>query len=187
MPGFRFLFERRRYWAGRLRGEFWRFIVRACGGRCGRGFWLGRGVVWKYAPHAGLMIGDNVQLGEYCIVDVPLGGELILGDHVKLSMGCVIAAQQRVEIGRDSLVGEYCSLRDGDHSMAVESAIRLQPIKTTPVSIGCDVWLGRGVAVLRGAVIHDSVIVGANAVVLAGVLPARAVCVGSPCRVVKYR
>ncbi|MGH9878998.1 MAG: acyltransferase [Nitrososphaerales archaeon] len=142
-------------------------------------------MIWKYAPHSGLVIGDNVQLGEYCIVDVPLGGELTLGDRVKLSMGCVIAAQKRVEIGRETLLGEYCSLRDGDHGMDVGSAMRLQPFKIKPVCIGRDVWLGRGVAVLRGAEICDGVVVGANAVVLAGVVPARAVCVGSPCRVVK--
>lgn len=187
MFSFRFLFERNRYWAGRLRGEFWRFIVRACGGQCGRGFWLGRGVIWKYAPHSGLVIGNNVQLGEYCILDVPVSGELILGDHVKLSMGCVIAAQKRIEIGRDTLLGEYCSVRDGSHGMDVASPMRIQAIETKQVRIGCDVWLGRSVAVLRGAEIGDGVIVGANGVVLAGVLPARAVCVGSPCRVVKYR
>jgi acetyltransferase-like isoleucine patch superfamily enzyme len=48
------------------------------------------------------------------------------------------------------------------------------------------VWLGRGVAVLKGAHIERGAVIGANSVV-AGHIPANAIAVGAPARVVRYR
>lgn len=62
--------------------------------------------------------------------------------------------------------------------MDVVSATRLQALETEQICIGCDVWLGSRVAVLRGAEIGDGVIVGVNTLVLFWVLPARVVCMG---------
>ena len=52
--------------------------------------------------------------------------------------------------------------------------------------IGNDVWVGERVTFLPGARVGDGAIIGAGAVV-AGVVPAYAVAVGNPCRVVKKR
>lgn len=57
--------------------------------------------------------------------------------------------------------------------------------KQAPV-IGNDVWIGAGAQVLRGAVIEDGAVIGAGAIVT-GRIPAYAIAVGVPARVVKYR
>ena len=54
------------------------------------------------------------------------------------------------------------------------------------VNIGHDVWIGRNAVVLPGARIGNGAVVGAGAVVTKDV-PAYAIAVGNPARVVKYR
>ena len=52
--------------------------------------------------------------------------------------------------------------------------------------VGHDVWIGRNATILPGVTIGDGAIIGAHAVV-AGDVPAYAVAVGNPARVVRYR
>lgn len=176
-----------RYRIGRLRGFLLRIIITLCGGSCGRGLWVGRSVVWKYAPHSGIHLGHTVYIGEFSVIDVPPGGRLELGDHTKFTLGCVLAAQGAVTIGDHTLVGEYCSIRDADHGMSLSGLMCDQPMVCQPVSIGKNVWIGRGVAVLKGASIGSGSVIGANATVLAYPIPNNAICVGSPHRVVGER
>lgn len=55
-----------------------------------------------------------------------------------------------------------------------------------PVSIGNDVWVGCNAIILKGVRINQDAIVGAGAVVTKDV-PAYAIVVGNPAKVVKYR
>ena len=68
-----------------------------------------------------------------------------------------------------------------------QSTPRLEdlPFKGDTV-LGNDVWVGERVTFLPGARVGDGVIIGAGAVV-AGNIPAYAVAVGNPCKVVKMR
>ncbi|MBD3627915.1 CatB-related O-acetyltransferase [Cyclobacterium sp.] len=54
------------------------------------------------------------------------------------------------------------------------------------IEIGNDVWIGTKTVVLSGAKIGHGAIIGANSVVK-GIIPAFAIAVGSPAKVVKYR
>jgi acetyltransferase-like isoleucine patch superfamily enzyme len=54
------------------------------------------------------------------------------------------------------------------------------------VTIGAGAWLGAGAKILDGVAIGDGAIVGAGAVVRDSV-PAAAIAVGIPARVVKHR
>ena len=168
------------------RGAWLAMWIRALGGTCGIGLSVGTRCRFRHPPHRGIRIGDGVTLGPDVVVDVPEGATLELGDRVELSMQVMVAAAQHIRIGPDTMVGEFSSIRDGDHGTAAGPVMADQPTATTPVCIGQDCWIGRGVAVLRGALIHDGAVVGANAVVR-GEIPARAIAVGIPCRVVRYR
>lgn len=180
------LAARRYHWMARLRGECLRWRIRLAGGDCGRALWAGRGVVFKYPPHSGIRLGDRVRIGEYAIIDVPVGASLEIGDEVTCSMGVVLAAQSSIRLGRAALVGEYVSIRDADHGMALVSRIRDQPMVTAPVVIGQDVWIGRGTCVLKGGTMGDRTVVGANSVV-ARSMDAAVAALGAPARVLKVR
>jgi acetyltransferase-like isoleucine patch superfamily enzyme len=113
-------------------------------------------------------------------------GRIVLGENVRLNQGTVIVAYDRVEVGRDTLVGEYVTLRDANHGLRPGAPIRNQPHEARPVHIGEDVWIGRGVCVLAGVTIGRGAVVGANSVVNRA-LPPYAVAAGIPARVVRSR
>jgi acetyltransferase-like isoleucine patch superfamily enzyme len=143
-------------------------------------------VVFKYPLHAGISLGDRVRIGEYCVLDIPIGARLVVGNDVTLTMGVVLAARDSIDLGANSLVGEYSSLRDSDHGTQPDQLIRKQAMISLPVSVGSDVWLGRGVCVLKGVSIGDCAVVGANAVVVES-LPPHTVSVGAPAKVLRVR
>ena len=111
---------------------------------------------------------------------------MVFGAHVRVNMGSAIVSSARVRIGSHCLIGENVSIRDADHGIAPGALMREQPQEATPIEIGENVWLGRGTVVLRGVTIGEGAVIGANSVVTKDV-PANAIAVGAPARVLKYR
>ena len=125
-------------------------------------------------------IGDNVQLG------TEEGGKISLGKHVRLNRGTTIFAYSEITIGDYSLIGEFVTIRDANHSIKRGEYIKTQGHDSKPVKIGNDVWIGRGVCILPGVTIGDGCIVGANSVVTKSFEP-NMILAGIPAKVLKER
>ena len=108
------------------------------------------------------------------------GGSLLIGDRVHINQGAVIVASWDIEIGDDTLIGEFAAIYDTNHHPVDE----VHPIKLAPVIIGKNVWIGRNVTVLPGSTIGDHTVVAAGAVVK-GELPPRVLAAGNPARPVR--
>lgn len=171
----------------RIRGALLRAAVRSAGGHCGAGLRVEAGLRVRHGLHPGLDLGRDVYLGRDTTIDCPAGGVFRLGDFVTLTQGVFVSALVDVRIGSDTLVGEYTSIRDSNHRTDnPDVPVWAQGMISAPVVVGCDVWIGRGVAVLAGAVIGDKALIGANSVVIANI-PGGAVAVGSPAKTVGHR
>jgi acetyltransferase-like isoleucine patch superfamily enzyme len=112
-------------------------------------------------------------------------GSLRIADGVVLSRGVHLVAYAGVHIGAGTMIGEYASVRDANHSRGA-GPLRDRGHDAAPVVIGQDVWIGRGAAVLAGVHIGDGAIVAANAVVTCDVA-AGAVVGGVPARPLHLR
>lgn len=105
---------------------------------------------------------------------------LHIGDRVFVNSGASVVAYCGIEIGDDSLIGDFVTIYDTNH----HSLDSDHPKKLAPVVIGANVWLGRNVTVLPGSKIGDYTVVAAGSVVN-GDLPPGVLASGNPARPVK--
>ena len=108
-------------------------------------------------------------------------GEIVIGDRVVMSRGVHLVAFAGIRIGTGTMIGEYASIRDANHRYREDRALRDADHDARPVTIGNNVWIGRGAIVLAGVEIGDRAVVGANAVVTRNVAP-NTVVAGVPAR-----
>ena len=87
-----------------------------------------------------------------------------------------------ISLKRGANVSQNCHLCAGTHDYTRWS----MPLVAKPIVIGENSWLGADIFVGPGVTIGELCVVGARSVVV-GDLPARTVCAGSPCRVMKER
>jgi virginiamycin A acetyltransferase len=94
----------------------------------------------------------------------------------------------KLHIGRYTSIGKNCQFVFTHHNYKYVSTF---PEFTTLISrgnihIGNDVWIGMNVTIMDNVTIGDGTVVGAGAIVSSD-LPAYAIVVGNPARVIKYR
>ncbi len=135
--------------------------------------------------------GATVRFGDGCVLDrgfdLECRGRITVGPGTIFGHHCTVAADERVEIGRDCLLAELVSIRDHDHAFgAMDASIVRQGRSVAPVRIGDNVWLGAKVTVVKGVSIGDNSVVGAHAVVTRDI-PPNSIAVGVPARVVAHR
>ena len=113
-------------------------------------------------------------------------GRLELGDGTSMTGNCVLSAASSVTLGRKVLLARNVYIADHRHRFDVPGvAVLDQGIEQIePITIGDGAWLGQNVVVGPGVTIGAGAVIGANSVVLSDV-PARAVAVGAPARVIR--
>jgi len=122
--------------------------------------------------------------------DVELGtegaGKISIGEAVRINRGSTLFAYENIIIGDHTLIGEFVSIRDANHGIAPDHLVRSQDHQSKPITIGRDVWIGRGSVILPGVTIGDGSIIGANSVVTKNI-EAGMIAVGTPATSVRPR
>ncbi|GAA1863370.1 sugar O-acetyltransferase [Paeniglutamicibacter psychrophenolicus] len=109
------------------------------------------------------------------------GRNITLGKRIFINAGCKFQDQGGVTIGDDTLIGHNVVIATLNHDLAPSRRADMHP---APVVIGRNVWIGSNATILPGVSIGDDAVVAAASVVTRDV-PAGAVVVGSPARVVR--
>lgn len=134
-----------------------------------------------------ITVGRGVTLSDDVSLETAGDGRIILGAHTWLSRGVVLAARSLIELGDHTMIGEYSSLRDFDHGLALNGVPMARQLgASAPIRLCRDVWIGRGVAILKGITVGDGAVVGANAVVTHDV-EAYSISAGVPARRLRNR
>ena len=145
-----------------------------------------------------VVIGSHVSCYAGCSFAVGENGQCKIGDFTLLN-GALIMAEEKIEIGSHCLISWNVGIADSDFH-PLEPAQRLidaqalapyfkdrpprPKLKTAPVRIADNVWIGMNAVILKGVTIGENSVVAAGAVVTKSVEP-NTVIAGNPAVVVK--
>lgn len=131
-------------------------------------------------PHLGGTQGD-FYIEQPFLCDY--GYNIHLGEGVYINYHWTVLDCAPVRVGAHTLIGPNVSLYTAIHPLSPQQ--RNTGIETAkPITIGDNVWIGGSVTILPGITIGDNAVIGAGSVVTHNI-PAWAVAVGNPCRVLK--
>ena len=140
----------------------------------------------KGESNRGIRLGNGVFIGRNSILSCK-NGDIELADGANIGFNCEVFSASRVTIGAHVLMAAYSYIIGGDHDFSNPTAAVLSQARTsTGVEVGAGAWIGAGAKVLDGVSIGERAIIGAGAVVR-DAIPAHAVAVGIPARVVSER
>src|ERR1700730_18629051 len=167
----------------------------------GEGFYCESAQVFKKLiskkPGA-VVIGNHVSCYAGCSFAIGENGKCTVGDFTLLN-GALIMAEEKIDIGSHCLVSWNVGIADSDFH-PLEPAQRLidaqalapffkdrpqrPKLKTAPVIISDNVWIGMNATILKGVTIGENSVVAAGSVVAKSV-PANVVVAGNPAIIVK--
>ncbi len=169
-----------------------------------QGISFGKGLRSKGLPVVVKAKGSEIIIGRNCtiksaflsnfvglyqrsvIVARAAGAVIRIGDHVGMS-GATIYARNKIEIGDHTQIGGNVKILDNDFHPLEAKARRediKEEIRSAPISIGKDCFIGVNAIILKGTVLGDRCVVGAGAVV-SGSFPEGSVIAGNPAKVIK--
>lgn len=144
-----------------------------------------------------IVLGNDVTITSSVNVNPTAGGggTFLITKHgscIKIGDGSgisntSISADESVEVGKNVLIGSCCMIADNDfHPLDAEirRVSQRSHIKTAPIKICDDVFIGARCIILKGVTIGARSVVGAGSVVTKNI-PADEVWAGNPARFVK--
>jgi acetyltransferase-like isoleucine patch superfamily enzyme len=129
-----------------------------------------------------LKLGKGTRISSFTKIKAT-DGPMTIGARVSIGTGCFLhAGSAGVSIGDDTLVSPNVSIVGSNYRYdRLDVPIQEQGDISKGVTIGKDVWIGVGCAILDGASIGNHVIVAPNAVV-SGRVSENAIVAGNPAK-----
>jgi acetyltransferase-like isoleucine patch superfamily enzyme len=141
-------------------------------------------LLYSFFPQKILRINGNVPWPVHFTSKILNSRKIKVGNNSSpgLSNGCYIQAKNGIEIGSNLRMGPNVGLISANHDINNYDLW----VKTDPITIGDNVWIGMGVVILPGVKIGHNTIIAANSVVTKNI-PSNVVAGGIPCRVFKSK
>jgi acetyltransferase-like isoleucine patch superfamily enzyme len=167
----------------------------------GEGFYCETAQVFRFLRNkasGAVGFGKHVSVYAGCSFSVGVNGRVTVGDFTLLN-GALVMAEDKIDIGSHCLISWNVGIADSDFH-PLEPAQRLidaqalapffkdrpqrPKLKTAPVKIGNNVWIGMNAVILKGVTIGENSVVAAGSVVTKSVSP-NTVVAGNPAVAVK--
>lgn len=133
-----------------------------------------------------IKIGNNVTIHGGAIIDAQ-GGTISIGDNISINRQCVLYGGGGIEIGNYTLLAIGVKLIAQNHNFKFKNQfIKFQGSSYNGIKVKEDVWLGANVIVLDGVLIERGCVCGAGSVITKN-LCEYSINVGNPSKIVGYR
>ena len=158
----------------------------------GSGVTLANEVLIDGLSKKGVVIGDNVSIGEFTrieasgtITDIGMG--ISIGRNSGIGGFSFIGGAGGVSIGEDVIMGQFVSFHPENHNFDdLGYPIRLQGVNRKGISVGDDCWVGAKVTFLDGANVGKGCVIAAGSIVR-GDIPDYSIVAGVPAKVIRSR
>ena len=152
----------------------------------GKGVFLQKNVKFLRHPEK-INLGDDLVIKEGVrLCPTNPQASISIGDYTTVGHHTFIFIASSLEIGKNCLIAPFCYFVDSDHGIERTELIRKQQMKSSPITIGEDVWFGTGAVITSGVTIGTGAVIGAGAVITKDI-PEYAVVGGNPAKIIKYR
>lgn len=148
---------------------------------------------------------SKLKIGKECMINGQLflfahGGEIQIGDHVFIGSDTKIWSARKIIVGNRVLIAHNVNIHDNishplnsklrheDYMFIYKNGSRQKTnidLRENEIIIGDDVWIGFNSTIMKGVIIGEGAIIGANTVVTNNV-PPFAVVIGNPQKIIKY-
>jgi acetyltransferase-like isoleucine patch superfamily enzyme len=167
----------------------------------GEGFYCESAQIFRHLKSKAaraVVLGNHVSCYAGCSFAIGVNGSCTVGDFTLMN-GALVMSEERIEIGSHCLISWNVGIADSDfHPLApaqrIIDAHALAPffkgrpprpkLRTAPVIISDNVWIGMNAIILKGVTIGENSVVAAGAVVTKSV-PPNVVVAGNPAVVTK--
>jgi acetyltransferase-like isoleucine patch superfamily enzyme len=184
----------------RIEGDWWADPIPP-NVQFGAGFYCETAQIFRFLRNreeGAVKLGDYVSCYAGCSFSLGQKGRATVGDFTLMN-GALVMAEELIEIGSYCLISWNVGIADSDfhpidpaqrridaHALAPYYKDRppRPPIRTAPVRIADNVWIGMNAVILKGVTIGENSVVAAGSVVSKNVAP-NTVVAGNPAVVVK--
>ena len=184
-----------------VEGDWWAHPIPA-NVQIGEGFYCETAQIFRHLRNkksGAVVFGNYVSCYAGCSFSIGENGQCTVGDFTLLN-GALIMAEEKIEIGAHCLISWNIGIADSDFH-PLEPAQRLidaqalapyfkdrpprPKLKTAPVKIADNVWVGMNAVILKGVTIGENSVVAAGSVVTKSVPPSTVVA-GNPAVIVRH-
>lgn len=113
---------------------------------------------------AKLSIGMRFRMRDGAKIRVRSGATCRIGNNTSINSHNSIVCHESITIGDNVQFAPNVQIYDHDHDYKAIGGISAMKYKTSPITIGNDVWIGANTVILRGTEIGDNCVVGAGCV-----------------------
>jgi len=133
--------------------------------------------------------GGEIAIGDDCRIrggpvrsrfSAGPGGRIVLGNRVGINYGAEFYADTSIVVGDNTIMGGLVTVYDTSFHSVEEG----EEVKSAPVTLGENVWIGRGVTIFAGVTIDDHAVVATGSIVTSDI-PARVLAAGAPARPIR--
>lgn len=161
----------------------WRLL-----GLKGPAFGFGIPRIWRRARivnPSGIQLHEHTKLRAYSVV-LSDAGRIEIGAHTGIGDYSIVSSVESVSIGERVMIASGCHINDANHDISGTGSMQSAPLKSEPIVIEDDVWIGANAVVTAGVRIGRGAVVAAGAVVTRSVAPLEIVA-GVPAKAIGRR